>query len=246
MEERFEFNQEPVGAADNSSLPAFPLTNAVSVDRVWFRYNRGSENWNLKNIQIKIPVRKVTAIAGHSGAGKTTLVDILLGLLTPEKGSVLIDGIPLDKNKLQAWRQCVGYVPQEIYLFHESIRSNLLKANPKATEAQLWDALEKASAKRFITGLPRGLDTIVGDRGINFSGGERQRISLARALLRKPQLLVLDEATSALDRQNEAHIQSALEKLKSELTIVVIAHRSSTIQNADHVVTLEQGQVISL
>ena len=246
MEERFEFNQEPVGAADNSSLPAFPLTNAVSVDRVWFRYNRGSENWNLKNIQIKIPVRKVTAIAGHSGAGKTTLVDILLGLLTPEKGSVLIDGIPLDKNKLQAWRQCVGYVPQVIYLFHESIRSNLLKANPKATEAQLWDALEKASAKRFITGLPRGLDTIVGDRGINFSGGERQRISLARALLRKPQLLVLDEATSALDRQNEAHIQSALEKLKSELTIVVIAHRSSTIQNADHVVTLEQGQVISL
>jgi len=140
----------------------------------------------------------------------------------------------------------VGYVPQEIYLFHESIRSNLLKSQPKGHRGAAVGCPGKGLGKKIHHRSSPGPGHHRRRPGINFSGGERQRISLARALLRKPQLLVLDEATSALDRQNEAHIQSALEKLKSELTIVVIAHRSSTIQNADHVVTLEQGQVISL
>jgi ATP-binding cassette subfamily C protein len=143
-----------------------------------------------------------------------------------------------------AWRQCVGYVPQETYLFHETIRTNLEKARPGATEAELWDALHRASAKDFVSRLPRGLDTVVGDRGIRLSGGERQRIALARALLRNPRLLVLDEATSSLDPDNEKHIREALEKLKGRLTIVVIAHRSSTVENADQLIRLEKGRVI--
>ena len=221
----------------------FTLGKELRFDSVSFRYDKNRTDWTLNNIDFLIPADAMTAIAGHSGAGKSSVADLILGLLSPDKGQISIDGKILSDKLLQHWRKVVGYVPQETFLFHESIGKNLLKAHPDASESQLWDALEKASARTFVSNLPEGLDTIVGDRGVKLSGGERQRIALARALLRKPLLLLLDEATSSLDTENERHIQKALEKLQGKLTMVVIAHRFSTIENADHVVVLDQGKV---
>jgi ATP-binding cassette subfamily C protein len=221
----------------------FTLEKALCFESVSFRYDKTRPDWTLRNIDIQIPANAMTAIVGHSGAGKSSVADLILGLLTPDKGRIIIDGTVLSDKLLQHWRQRVGYVPQETFLFHESIRDNLLKAQPDASDVQLWEALESASARTFVSNLPHGLDTVVGDRGIKLSGGERQRIALARALLREPLLLLLDEATSSLDTKNELHIQDALEKLQGQLTLVVIAHRFSTVENADHVVHLNHGRV---
>ena len=223
----------------------FTLEKELRFDSVSFRYDKNRTDWTLNNINFLIPANAMTAIAGHSGAGKSSVADLMLGLLSPDKGQISIDEKILSDTLLQSWRKVVGYVPQESFLFHESIGENLLKAQPDANESQLWEALENASARAFVSKLPEGLDTIVGDRGVKLSGGERQRIALARALLRKPLLLLLDEATRSLDTENERHIQEALGKLQGKLTMVVIAHRFSTIENADHVVVLDQGKVSS-
>ncbi|MBL1703891.1 ATP-binding cassette domain-containing protein, partial [Klebsiella pneumoniae] len=145
---------------------------------------------------------------------------------------------------LLALRKSISYVQQDPFLFNASIRENLLMIEPNASEEQIWDALDFAAAAEFVRTLPNGLDTFIGDRGVRLSGGERQRLVLARAILRKPSILVLDEATSALDTENEALIQSALEKLKGQMTIIVIAHRLSTIRNADQVIVLDKGEVV--
>ena len=184
------------------------------------------------------------AIVGPSGSGKTTLADLILGLLSPTEGTIFIDGQPLEDELVHHWRSSIGYVPQETFLFHDTVRHNLLWAKRDATEDELWKAIELAAAAGFVSALPDGLDTVVGDRGIRLSGGERQRLALARALLRRPTLLLLDEATSSLDTANELRIQEAIEGLHGELTMVVIAHRLSTIRRADSIVVLDRGQVV--
>jgi ATP-binding cassette subfamily C protein len=209
---------------------------------VSFKYNE--EAYALKDINITIPGNQMTAVVGKSGAGKSTLIDLLMGLNKPAKGQVLIDGVPLSSENLISLRRAISYVPQDPFLFNDSIRENLLLVKPDATESEMWEALEFSSAAEFIRKLPEGLDSLIGDRGIKLSGGERQRLVLARAILRKPSILVLDEATSSLDTENEAKIQEALERLKGKMTIIVIAHRLSTIRNADQVIVLEDGAVI--
>ncbi|MDP4083163.1 MAG: ABC transporter ATP-binding protein [Bacillota bacterium] len=220
------------------------LKNKIECQNVYFRYNPKEEKYALQNIDLDIPINCMTAIVGPSGAGKSTLIDILMGLNIPEKGNVLIDGIPLSSDNLLQLRNSVSYVPQDPFLFNASIRENLLMISPNSNDQQIWDALEFSAAAEFVCKLPQGLDTLIGDRGIRLSGGERQRLVLARAILKKPAILVLDEATSALDTGNEAKIQSALERLKGTMTIIVIAHRLSTIRKADHVVVLDQGEII--
>ncbi|MCT8138140.1 ABC transporter ATP-binding protein [Anaerobacillus sp. CMMVII] len=211
---------------------------------VSFRYNRNESKFALKSINAFIPANQMTAVVGPSGAGKSTLIDLLMGLNQLESGELLIDGKPLTSSNLQSLRRAISYVPQDPFLFNESIRENLQLVAPNASEAEMWEALEFSSAAEFVRKLPEGLDTLIGDRGIRLSGGERQRIVLARAILRKPSILVLDEATSALDTENESKIQEALERLKGKMTIVVIAHRLSTIRNADQVVVLNEGEII--
>lgn len=241
LRERLIAAAEPVPAPN---LKPIVLRDAVRFEQVSFRYDAAHANAALSAIDLTIPARQVVALCGHSGAGKSTLADILLGLLPPTAGRVLIDGEELSGGYLHRWRQSVGYVPQETFLFHETIRANLLWAQPDATEADLRTALRAAAAEGFVDRLPHGLDTMVGDRGVRLSGGERQRIALARALLRRPTLLLLDEATSALDPQNERLVREAIERLQGELTIVLIAHRLSTVRMADHIVVIEAGRIV--
>lgn len=227
-----------------SFLQHFRLKNAIRINRVSFSYTDSQQLWALRGIDLVIPAEYTVAIVGPSGSGKTTLVDLIMGLLYPTEGTIFIDEEPLAGELVHNWRNSIGCVHQETFLFHDTIRNNLLWSRPDATEKDLWEAIRLAAAEAFVSALPECLDTVVGDRGMRLSGGERQRIALARALLRKPTLLVLDEATSNLDTENERHIQDAIEGLHGELTMVVIAQHLSTIRKADNIVVLEEGRVL--
>jgi ATP-binding cassette subfamily C protein len=246
---REEGVEGPEGRGQNRELPS-PARQPVTVDtaivchRLWFRYEQTATSWVLRNLTCTIAARQTTAIVGPSGAGKSTLADCLMGLLVPEQGTVLVDGIPLHVYGITAWRQRIGYVPQETFVFHDTVRANLLWARPEASEPELLQALRLAAAEEFVASLPQGPDTVLGDRGVRLSGGERQRLALARALVRRPALLLLDEATSALDLANEQRIHQALSALHGQLTIVLIAHRLSTVRMADHILVLEAGQMV--
>jgi ATP-binding cassette subfamily C protein len=167
-----------------------------------------------------------------------------MGLIAPNQGRIRIDETELVPERIKAWRARIGYVPQDTFLFHDTLRMNLLWAKPEAKEEEMNQALEWAAAEEFVSGLPGRLDTILGDRGVLVSGGERQRIALARALLRKPALLILDEATSSLDSENEERIQNAIETLHGKMTILVISHRLSTIREADIIHVIEEGRLV--
>ena len=185
---------------------------------------------------------EITAIAGASGAGKSTIADLVNGLLTPDSGRVVVNGIEVGPRTAHAWRRQVGYVGPDTLLFHGSVRANLLWAQPAAEEHDLREALALAAAE-FAYELPRGLDTMIGDRGILLSNGQRQRIALARALLRKPALLILDEATNSLDLENEQRILDTIEQLKGRTTILILGHRGTAARRADTIYIVERGRV---
>lgn len=226
------------------TIAPIAIHSSLECRGVSFRYDQGDERFALRDIDLVVPACKMTAIVGRSGAGKSTLIDMLMGLIVPERGMLALDGKPLSSGDLLSLRKSIGYVPQDPFLFNDTIRGNMTLVKPDATEPELWEALDFAAAGEFVRGLPDGLDTQIGDRGIRLSGGERQRIVLARAILRKPSVLVLDEATSALDTDNEIKIQEALERLKGRMTLLVIAHRLSTIKGADQVVVVDEGRII--
>ncbi|GAB3430715.1 ABC transporter ATP-binding protein/permease [Massilia solisilvae] len=230
---------EPTAAA----RPNWPVSSDIELDAVTVSYD-GRERPALASVSAAFRARTTTAIVGASGAGKSTLADILMGLLAPDSGKLRVGGEEIRGSLRQAWRAQVAYVPQETYLFHATIRENLLWARPDATDAELAIALEHAAAG-FVLDLPQGLDTLVGDGGVLLSGGERQRLGLARALLCKPSLLILDEATSALDIDNEMRVRKAIENLHGELTVVLIGHRLATLEHADQVIVLGQGCVLA-
>ncbi len=234
--------QDATESSDDQSQLSPNLLHSLRLNRVGYRHSE-DRPFALYEICAEIPARQVTALVGGSGAGKSTLADLLLGLSAPTQGEIRIDGRVLEGSVRRDWRSRVGYVPQDGFLFHDSIRANLYAAAPNASDDRLWHALEQAAAADFIRLLPQGLDTVVGDRGARLSGGERQRLALARALLVEPTLLILDEATSALDASSERQILEALDRLRSQLTIVVIAHRASMVRNANHVLVLDHGRL---
>ncbi|MGV8124725.1 MAG: ABC transporter ATP-binding protein [Candidatus Xenobiia bacterium LiM19] len=235
-EAREEFSEEPGGEP-------MALKKGIEVREVTFFYS-GQEQPTLRNVSLSISAHSFMAVTGLSGSGKSTFVDILLGLLEPSSGEVAVDGDELQPSTAHRWRSAVGFVPQDTFLFNGTVRENLQWSRPSATDGELWEALKLAAADDFIRALPQGLDTGCGDRGTRFSGGERQRIALARALLRSPSLLVLDEATSSLDTENEKRIIDAIKSLYGKMTIVMVAHRLSTIREADEIVLFENGTVI--
>ncbi len=200
MGEKFRAAEEPLKSGPVNPID---LESGVEFRDVSFRYDKEDGNFVLNGIELFIKARETTAILGPSGGGKSTFADLLIGLLTPDKGQVLIDGKRLEGNMLHSWRKSVGYVPQESLLFHETLQDNMRWASPESSDEDIWEALRLASAVDFVKALPEGLKTVVGDRGVRLSGGQRQRIALARALFRKPTLLLLDEATSNLDAENE-------------------------------------------
>ena len=219
------------------------IENEIQMQDIEFVYPRGSER-ALTQISLHIPAKKIFSITGPSGSGKTTLADLLLGLLEPTHGSMFVDGVKLTNVDIRRWRRGAAYVAQEPFLLHESIRSNLLWAQPKATVAEMQAALRFASAE-FVNTLEKGLDTLVGDRGSRLSGGERQRVVLAAALLRNPELLVLDEPTGQLDSYNENRVIETLCRLRGRTTVIVITHSASLLREADYVVTLNSGRTVS-
>ena len=233
--ERFGAAREVEGAA--AETPAF--SRELRLNSATVRFGPVTV---LDDISLTLPVGSITALVGPSGAGKTTLADLLGGLIAPDAGALLLDGVALDPAQRRSWRRRVAYVAQEPVLFAGTVRANLLLAAPKADEAQLQQALTRAVAD-FVLALPGGLDCLIGDGGRALSGGEVQRILLARALLSDPALLILDEATSALDPANEALIGAALEKLRGSMSIVIIAHHGALSALADQTIQLEGGRI---
>tara|TARA_B100000965_G_scaffold331106_1_gene295105 strand:- start:3292 stop:5046 length:1755 start_codon:yes stop_codon:yes gene_type:complete len=232
MAERPAFGEKPFTGLDRE----------IHLTGVSFNYAEGQPA--LSDLELSIPAGKMTALVGASGAGKSTLADIVMGLQQPSAGRITVDGEPMEDLDMGSYRWAVGYVPQQSALFNASIRENIKWANPNATEEDIRTACSLANAEEFIRGLDEGLETVVGDRGVRLSGGQVQRIALARALVREPALLVLDEATSALDSESEALIQSAIESIIGQTTILAIAHRLSTISQADNIIVLDRGRVV--
>lgn len=229
-----------------SQLPAdlpIPFKSRIVLDQVVFRYPQ-SETDTLHDVSLAIAKGSSIGFIGESGAGKSTLVDVILGLLTPSGGSVQVDGVDIQQN-LRGWQNQIGYVPQSIYLTDDSLRRNVAFGLPvdKIDEQAVWEALAAAQLKEFVLSLPEGLDTVVGERGVRLSGGQRQRIGIARALYHDPPVLVFDEATSALDNEVEREVTKAIAHLHGKKTILVIAHRLSTVEHCDHIVRLEKGRI---
>ncbi|WNG43693.1 ABC transporter ATP-binding protein [Archangium minus] len=221
---------------------AGPLTQALTLEGVRATYPDGREA--LRGVDLTVPAGARVALVGSSGAGKTTLFSVLLGFMPPSGGTVRWDGTPLSALQQSSVRAQMAWVPQEPVLFSGSVRHNLLLARPDATDADIWEALRLAHAADFVNALPGGLDEPVGERGARLSGGQRQRLVLARAFLRRPSVLLLDEPTSALDAQSEAAVGAGLAALMKGRTVLVIAHRLSTVRDADLIVVLDAGRVV--
>ena len=197
----------------------------------------------LRDVSLEIPARQMTAIIGPSGSGKTTIVDLVAGLFRPDEGAILCDGVPLPDANLSAWRSRIGYVPQELFLFHGDLMTNVTLGDPRLTEKDVEEALRAAGAWDFVKIFPDGLRTSMGERGLRVSGGQRQRISLARALVRRPRLLILDEPTTGLDPDTEAEICATLKGLAGNMTVLAVSHQPAIIEVADRIYRIQDGRV---
>lgn len=224
------------------SIPAFQ--NELAIRNLSFAYP-GQESDVLHQINMTIPKGRSVAFIGQSGAGKTTLMDIILGLLEPKSGGVYFDNININQlNKV--WHSVIGYVPQSVYLADDTIRFNVAFGEDRANvdDDKVWRVLEQAQLKEFVESLPKGLDTYVGEQGVRFSGGQRQRMAIARALYFEPQILVLDEATASLDTETESAVMQSVELLQGELTMIIVAHRLTTIRNCDVIYEIKDGGAV--
>lgn len=225
--------------------PALTFSNCIQLDHVSYQYGAGRAR-ALDGVCLSIPRGAAVGIIGGSGAGKSTLVDVILGLLEPTSGELTVDGHDVGRNS-RSWLDCVGYVPQQIYLADDTLRRNIAFGlnDAEIDESAVIKAVETAQLKKFIATLPDGLDTVVGERGVRLSGGQRQRIGIARALYYDPAVLVLDEATSALDNDTEKEVMAAVDSLHGEKTLVIVAHRLSTVSHCDVIYRIDHGRVVA-
>jgi ATP-binding cassette subfamily C protein len=238
--------QNKLQQAEKEQEPAFgehipTLHHAIRCDRVYFSYDKTSI---LKNFNLRLPAGRFVALVGPSGAGKTTVADLIIGLLRPQQGEVWIDDLPMEQVNSRTWRSMIGYVPQEVFLLHDTVSANVTLGDTKFSEKDVEDALRGAGAWDFVCTLPKGVRTVVGERGSKISGGQRQRIAIARALVSKPKLLILDEATTALDPETETEICNTLRKLKAEVTILAISHQTAVLEAAEIAYRIENGQAV--
>jgi subfamily B ATP-binding cassette protein MsbA len=215
----------------------------ITFENVWFKYP-ASENYALKDISLEIKLGEIAALVGYSGAGKSTLVDLIAGFWYPSKGHIFVDGVDTRNLSLRSLRKNLGLVSQDLILFDETVKANILYGRPDAKEEEIIEAAKAAYAHEFILELSEGYETRIGERGVKLSGGQKQRITIARAILRNPNILILDEATSFLDMESEHIVQKALEKLMEGRTTIVIAHRPSTVQKATRIFVMSQGMIV--
>jgi ATP-binding cassette subfamily B protein len=237
----FEYLDQPVDIEEREDALDSAEPGDVVFDHVWFRYG---DEWTLQDVSFAVPAGSTTALVGETGSGKTTLGYLAARLYDVTRGSVSIGGIDIRDLSFKTLSDLVGVVSQETYLFHESVRENLRFAKPDATDEEIEAAAKAARIHDVIAGLPEGYDTVVGERGYRFSGGEKQRIAIARTILRNPPILVLDEATSSLDTETERLVQEALDRLSEGRTTIAIAHRLSTVRDADQIVVLDHGRIV--
>ena len=230
-------------AGETGAADACDFEENIRLENIWFRYDNTDRDI-LKGIDLTIKKNESVAFIGESGAGKSTLVDVLLGLLIPQRGQITLDGKNISDMPYE-WAKLVGYVPQSVYLMDDSLRRNIAfgVADEDIDEEKVWLCLREASLEEYVRSLPEGLDTNVGERGVRFSGGQRQRVAIARALYHDPQILVLDEATSALDNNTESEVMEAIDNLQGKMTIIIVAHRLSTVEKCDYVYKVEDGQI---
>lgn len=232
--------QEDTIASKTNAIIKTDFTDSIDVNNINFRYEK--ENV-LKNFSIKVPKGKTVALVGQSGSGKSTIANLLTRFYDVNEGNILIDNINIKDLDIHSLRDLLGLVTQDSILFNDTIKNNLLIGKENATEQQIIESLKIANAWEFIKDLPNGIETNVGDAGNNFSGGQKQRLSIARAVLKNPPIMILDEATSALDTESERLVQVALENMMKNRTSIVIAHRLSTIQNADNIIVMSRGEI---
>jgi len=234
--------ETPTDVRDTGTYLLDNPKGAIEFRQLNFRYNQTEAGVN--NVSIQVPSGHTVALVGATGSGKSTLIKLLLRFYPVNKGQILIDGQTIESISMASLRATIGLVSQDVFLFEGSVRDNIAYADPHASEAQIIDAATAAEAIQFINELPDGLDTLVGERGVKLSGGQRQRLSLARAILKNPPILILDEATSAVDNETEAAIQRSLATVSKGRTVLVVAHRLSTIVGADNIVVLDAGKVV--
>ena len=239
----YALENEPVQINDGFHESTSVLSSGISFRNVNFAYP-GRSKLILQDLNFEIPAGKTLALVGPSGAGKTSLAQLLMRFWDPEKGSITLNGIELKDYKLENLRSQVALVAQETYLFNNSLRENILVAKPDATESEFSRAVKLSALSEVIESLPDGMDTIVGERGARLSGGQRQRVAIARAFLKDAPLLILDEATSHLDALSEQTVHKALNLLKTDRTTIIIAHRLSTIRDADRIIVLHEGRTV--
>jgi ATP-binding cassette subfamily B protein len=239
----FEYLDHEVDVVEGARTLESPR-GEVRLDHVWFRYDDAA--WTLEDVSFSVPAGTKTALVGETGSGKTTCAYLVARLYDASKGTVSIDGVDVRELTFESLAATVGVVSQETYLFHATVRENLRFAKPDATDSEVEEAARAAQIHELVATLPEGYDTVVGERGYRFSGGEKQRIAIARTILRNPPVLVLDEATSSLDTQTERLVQEALERLAEGRTTIAIAHRLSTVRDADQIVVLDRGRIVEI
>jgi ATP-binding cassette, subfamily B, bacterial len=240
----FEYLDQEIDIEEKSGALAVAPSGDIEFDHIWFRYS--DDTWTLEDVSFTVAAGTTTALVGETGSGKTTLGYLAARLYDVDRGAITVGGVDLRDLSFKALSDLVGVVSQETYLFHETVRENLRFAKPDATDAEVEAAAQAARIHHVIAALPDGYDTVVGERGYRFSGGEKQRIAIARTILRNPPILVLDEATSSLDTETERLVQEALDRLSEGRTTIAIAHRLSTVRDADQIVVLDRGRVVEI
>jgi subfamily B ATP-binding cassette protein MsbA len=232
--------ENPIVEAPNA-LPVQDFKSGIELKGLSFKYG---DEWVLRNLQLRIPKGSMVALVGPSGSGKSTLADLIPRFIDPQQGAVLVDGQDVRQLKIKELRALMGIVTQESILFNDTIAANIAFGLEQPNRDRIIEAARVANAHEFIMALENGYDTVIGDRGARLSGGQRQRLSIARAVFKNPPILILDEATSALDTESEKLVQEALAHLMENRTSIVVAHRLSTIQHADLIVVLQQGEIV--
>jgi ABC-type multidrug transport system fused ATPase/permease subunit len=219
------------------------IVNIISLENIYFKFPN-SEKYTIENLSLKIPIGNTVGIIGSTGAGKSTLIDIILGLLNPNQGIVKVNQVPIS-NATKSWQRNIGYVPQSIYLIDDTLRKNIAfgLSEDDIDDDLVNEAIRSAQLENLVLQLSNGIDTEIGERGVRLSGGERQRIGIARALYNSPKILVLDEATSSLDVNTERDVMKSVLLLKNKITIIIVAHRLTTVENCDYIYKINNGKI---